>query len=132
MHAKRRSVPIAVCGATPKKNTSKGVINAPPPTPVKPTSTPTIKPATGLSASTVFLRECRFERGDEAIELGGWKTIDAGRELASAAGGEPATEMVGRSCGIRRYPNAHGVGAVARGKHRDGTLRITTAQLVGK
>ena len=49
--AKSRSVPIAVCGATPKRKTSSGVISAPPPTPVNPTSTPTRKPARGLSRS---------------------------------------------------------------------------------
>ena len=42
--ANSKSVPIAKCGLTPKKNISTGVINEPPPTPVIPTISPTKKP----------------------------------------------------------------------------------------
>jgi hypothetical protein len=35
--ANRRSVPTAVTAGTPKPRTSSGVINEPPPTPVRPT-----------------------------------------------------------------------------------------------
>ena len=46
MAAKRRSVPTAVVGTIPKTSTSRGVISEPPPTPVKPTRPPTMKPET--------------------------------------------------------------------------------------
>ncbi len=39
-----RSVPTAVAGCTPNSRISKGVISEPPPTPVMPTSKPTLKP----------------------------------------------------------------------------------------
>src|SRR5580658_602513 len=40
----KRSVPTATAGGSPKTSTSKGVIKDPPPTPVRPTRVPTIKP----------------------------------------------------------------------------------------
>jgi hypothetical protein len=40
------SVPIAVVGGTPNRNTSSGVINEPPPIPVMPTSRPVNSPRT--------------------------------------------------------------------------------------
>ena len=44
MAAKRRSVPTALTGGMPNKNTKSGVMSEPPPTPVKPTRKPTTKP----------------------------------------------------------------------------------------
>ena len=40
----QRSVPTAVAGWTPNSMISSGVISDPPPTPVRPTSKPTLKP----------------------------------------------------------------------------------------
>ncbi len=40
-----RSLETAVSGSTPKKNTSVGVMSAPPPIPVSPTTIPTARPA---------------------------------------------------------------------------------------
>jgi hypothetical protein len=42
--AKSKSVPTAVAGLKPKRNTKSGVINEPPPTPVSPTKIPTNNP----------------------------------------------------------------------------------------
>src|ERR1700753_4306878 len=39
-----RSVPTATAGGCPNRSTKMGVIKDPPPTPVRPTSAPTIKP----------------------------------------------------------------------------------------
>ena len=44
MEAKARSVPTATAGLTPNSRVNKGVINDPPPTPVRPTSNPTANP----------------------------------------------------------------------------------------
>ncbi len=41
-----RSLETAASGGTPKNNTSTGVIRAPPPMPVMPTTTPMSRPAT--------------------------------------------------------------------------------------
>src|SRR3546814_9036258 len=51
--ANQRSVPTAVCGEMPNSITMIGVISAPPPTPVRPTSVPTPKPAIALIQSSV-------------------------------------------------------------------------------
>src|SRR4051812_18280488 len=45
------SLDTAASGATPKKNTRTGVISAPPPIPVMPTTTPTTSPATAIVGS---------------------------------------------------------------------------------
>src|SRR5258708_2614572 len=50
--ANRRSVPTAVAGETPNNRTRIGVISEPPPTPVTPTSAPTMKPAMAKCGST--------------------------------------------------------------------------------
>ncbi len=47
--ANHKSVPTADAGATPNSSTRMGVINEPPPTPVRPTMMPTPKPAKVLS-----------------------------------------------------------------------------------
>ncbi len=39
-----KSVPTATAGGWPKTSTKMGVIKEPPPTPVRPTSAPTIRP----------------------------------------------------------------------------------------
>ena len=52
-----RSLETAARGGTPKKSTRIGVISAPPPMPVRPTITPTPKPAAIMTPSTG--RVCR-------------------------------------------------------------------------
>src|ERR1700691_2742944 len=49
MAANHRSVPTAVAGANPNIRTRRGVISAPPPTPVMPTAAPTPNPAMVLA-----------------------------------------------------------------------------------
>ena len=45
MEANSKSVPTAMCGLMPMKKIKRGVINEPPPTPVRPMMVPTTKPA---------------------------------------------------------------------------------------
>ena len=54
MAANQRSVAIAVCGAIPNNNNKIGVISAPPPTPVKPTTNPVKAPAKANGASIMW------------------------------------------------------------------------------
>ena len=48
------SLEIAVRGSTPARNTSIGVISAPPPIPVRPTMMPTSRPPTISGGSSVI------------------------------------------------------------------------------
>ncbi|MCY1562426.1 hypothetical protein D9M68_998210 [compost metagenome] len=49
--ANRRSVPTARYGLTPKKKMRMGVMSEPPPTPVRPTMSPTANPARMMAMS---------------------------------------------------------------------------------
>src|SRR6185295_3846976 len=60
-----RSLEMAVSGSAPKKNTSIGVINAPPPMPVRPTTMPTRSPPRASGRSNVM--PGRGSRGDDTF-----------------------------------------------------------------
>ena len=62
--ANHRSVPTAVSGAVPKVSTRIGVISAPPPTPVIPTTKPVSAPAAICRLSTVGGSTLRQPRED--------------------------------------------------------------------
>src|SRR5690606_26178366 len=62
MAANQRSVAMAVVGDTPKKSRSIGVINAPPPTPVSPTTKPVKAPAAVYAPS--IMEAGQFAQGD--------------------------------------------------------------------
>ena len=49
--AATRSLETAASGSMPKPSTRMGVISAPPPMPVRPTTTPTMKPASAMPKS---------------------------------------------------------------------------------